>query len=938
MAEFALTATCLDAFGNRKVGEGDSLGFWEDLHDAVGSALPFIVRREWVDRIPFEELNLPRTRLDEFVPKPGEMWVLFCRLKAGAVSDSPIRSDGFPLILEWRKDSPDSPLLSSAFLQLAGLVRRQQGVENWGLWPAHARYGDQVDFTDPLLFADSEDALFVASAYGALAAGLFCAVSGKHPELWSFPTLQWDGTHGCVAGVIGLEDKFTVAADCGARVVTVAREQKDEAIAVLKGLKNGSASELFRRMTVYAVENAQTPALTAERIAFGAVRRARWLLRVVLSFVAAVLVMSALVGLFVWDAQRDVVEYYADKVDVNGLPKGLHNLSVSDIANRIQTYEFTYTGYDNPFIWSRERVLRRVRCLNCKGYPSAGRRNVLMGELGLGEAVDWEYSTGGKEVTLRDFVGREIGSLVYTEGTRKAVFRDSNSSKLSSFDEVLVAWIGWRGYREHIRDLLIDRDDKGFITSVRYAHLYSDDAIGLLGCGANVARVDVLGRLIDGRPTEVRFFDHWNRSICDKFGCFGYRYEYDGASFVRCEKLVPPEGSTNNAYTVFEYQGKTDRVKKLLGVVNGVTNFVQAISYNGNSRETRSLDSAGNLVPFGDVVKLANRRIDVWDDYGRDEASVYFAGDQLIASNVMVNMVENGHLAKIVAYWTDAEGKIAVDPQGVAMRTVRYDESGNVINLTRNRFDGTFFADEFFGPVSVFRKYEKIKDGLRLTETCFDANMDPVECANGWHRRINEQRGIGSDLSYTVHHYGTDGTPRVSKGLKVPGYRFETKGNNAIHYLYYLDEQNHPLCHPEMKSYGIAIVYGKNMTFRKSARLDSEGKIWPYGRGNLVAIGNEIRDREEVITYWSALIDGNLVDFVDGYAEERRVFDENRRVREVRRSKADGSPCEKTYDTILIEYDDNRQSRIERCYRKGQLEKTITKRIDSTVAFGEGEK
>ena len=92
--------------------------------------------------------------------------------------DSPLRRDGFILVLEWRKGQTDSPLLSDAFHSLASLVRDHLKIEtgSWGLYPAKDVYADKVCFTDKQLFAEQENVNQVGSAYGAVLVGLWCAV------------------------------------------------------------------------------------------------------------------------------------------------------------------------------------------------------------------------------------------------------------------------------------------------------------------------------------------------------------------------------------------------------------------------------------------------------------------------------------------------------------------------------------------------------------------------------------------------------------------------------------------------------------------------------------------------------------------------------------------------------------------------------------------
>ena len=230
MVEYSLKAeTIYRLWGQARPDDDASLlAVYSDAAAAFGPALPFVLSRQSLEAYPYAELGGDKVLPSDLSPLPGEVWVVFCfhdQFLKAADPRTILRTDGFMLVLEWRKGESDSALLSSAFHTLAAMVRKQQNVTGWGLHPSLLRYQDKVDFTDRYLFADDGRVADVASAYGALAAGLQCAVSNKFPREWPFPTLQWDSALGRIAGVAGLERKLSVVADCGGRVVAVAAEQ-----------------------------------------------------------------------------------------------------------------------------------------------------------------------------------------------------------------------------------------------------------------------------------------------------------------------------------------------------------------------------------------------------------------------------------------------------------------------------------------------------------------------------------------------------------------------------------------------------------------------------------------------------------------------------------------------------------------------------------------
>ena len=129
MAEYSLTAESLLSFGRNPPQCERAFARWAAFADKVGQAIfPFIIKPGSLNAVPFRALGMTPVKLSDMVPQPGEMWVLFCfksSFRESVLPDSPLRTDGFPLVLEWRKGQSDSELLSSAFHDLASRVREQ---------------------------------------------------------------------------------------------------------------------------------------------------------------------------------------------------------------------------------------------------------------------------------------------------------------------------------------------------------------------------------------------------------------------------------------------------------------------------------------------------------------------------------------------------------------------------------------------------------------------------------------------------------------------------------------------------------------------------------------------------------------------------------------------------------------------------------------------
>lgn len=401
MADYALSSEALIAFGRASTQGGDRFVRWAALEDRIGpSLLPFNIKPECFGEIPFAELGRSPFNPSALVPQPGEMWVLFCFRETFSLvvrEETPLRTDGFPLILEWRKDVPDSSLLSPAFHRLAALVRRQIGVESYGLHPAYARYRDNVSFTDPALFGDADDETSsIASAYGALLSGLSAAVAGKRYAFWPFPTMQWDEGRGKLCGVGGLREKLSVAADCSAAVVTVAEEQRRTAEETLKRLKTSSDGDRFNRMRIFGVKSISDSRKLGRNIYEMSIKRTR-LVRAAAFSVFCLMTILFAGWLYWWDWNREKIVYYKDYVDKFGVPQGLYEIDKAQIKGRGQTYRMHYQGYDK-LLWERKPILHKMFCVNSFDRIIEEKRDLPLHPKTAGQIFFYDENNKLKEV------------------------------------------------------------------------------------------------------------------------------------------------------------------------------------------------------------------------------------------------------------------------------------------------------------------------------------------------------------------------------------------------------------------------------------------------------------------------------------------------------------------------------------------------------------
>jgi len=293
MADYSYSSVALWKFIREFDENRSAVRSWMELADAIGPMLlPFVVKTETYPTIPFAAIGIKPTPLSTLCPRRGEMWILFCfRKNVFGEGDSPIRSDGFALVLEWRKGRSDSPLLASSFHRLANDVRRQLSITGWGLYPSFDRYGDRISFTDPELFSDAEHIDNVTSAWGALAAGLHCANADEYPSQWPFPSVQWDERTKSVMGVAGLQEKVSVARDCGATSIVVEKKQATMVNRFVRKLA-GEGGQIL----VHGVNQCANARKLASMLAFGVERRRR---KIRIAVLSSLVTLCIVVGSFV---------------------------------------------------------------------------------------------------------------------------------------------------------------------------------------------------------------------------------------------------------------------------------------------------------------------------------------------------------------------------------------------------------------------------------------------------------------------------------------------------------------------------------------------------------------------------------------------------------------------------------------------------------------
>ena len=123
MPDYALTAAALRRWQERELPEDPRMqvDFWADLLDEFGPALlPFVLKPEFIPRVPYKILGIEPIDVGGMTPSLGESWLLFCfRTDVPERSEVPVRGDGLMLPCEWhRRANSEAPHLTAGMTQM----------------------------------------------------------------------------------------------------------------------------------------------------------------------------------------------------------------------------------------------------------------------------------------------------------------------------------------------------------------------------------------------------------------------------------------------------------------------------------------------------------------------------------------------------------------------------------------------------------------------------------------------------------------------------------------------------------------------------------------------------------------------------------------------------------------------------------------------------
>ena len=593
---------------------------------------------------------------------------------------------------------------------------------------------------------------------------------------------------------------------------------------------------------------------------------------VIRSILCGILGLAAtFIGLFAWDANRTVKNYYANYVDSFGLPEGIFPLKKTDLTRRHIHYRFEYKGFqhgNSPHadsadwcIWNlfgfRRRLVRVVQA-NSRGYPRK-----------------WEHTEYADRPEIQDFTYdrdlrlREIRYGRYNgEGNEPHLEKRIELWNEGDVNNGLIKFFANKGqlgfaYAATSTTALSPDGDKESTKSEISQHLVRRD--------------------VKGRVTQRLFLNLSGGNVPDGDGLYGFSYEYDDLG-----------RQTAQWYLFRDGDGFSRRSNK-----KGVAGC--RYEYAGrNMHMTEYVNAAGRptIGPFGWMVTT-----DSFDEFDNNTESWYLdgKGDRTAGiggyAGTKTTFDELGDLIRVV--FVDADGMPTwVREEQVAEVRWEYDAYGHEAKLSYFGVDGkpTLGRDGY----SEVR-WERDERGNGVKESYFDGDGKLTLDKNGCAEVRLEYDGRGNITRQS--YFGVDGRPTVhADGCAEVRWEYDGRGNKTKES--YLGVDGTPMLNGEGYS-EIRWMYDARGNKIRESYFDVDGNLTSEATGTAEirfeydACGNVTK-----ASYFGT--DGRLALDSDGVAEVSLGYDG--RGHKVKESYfgVDGKPilCARGFAVECAEYDE----------------------------------
>ncbi len=450
---------------------------------------------------------------------------------------------------------------------------------------------------------------------------------------------------------------------------------------------------------------------------------------------AAVVAVALLCGLFYWDYTRPTYSYYADYVDVWGVPTGVLELNKEQIKHRNGSYRFEYRriplGQPEAYSWR----LSKVSYVNSAGTPRSIDETAYLDRYPIQKLT---YSPDKGILTEITYCNeREKPQIIH---------------KLSRLSDVPAAIV----------------DIESVVAGVDVAFAKSFTALGTDNADktSDITRY-VYERNTDGYITKITYHANNSRdfnssAVSDNFGVWGMAYKLDSLGRRETVQYLNKDGSVH---------------RNKIGV--STRRYEYAPMGRVCSEQTFDLWGYPILNEY-----LWSTAVGVFDDYGNTiEESFYGVdGKPCLHKDGYTKWTfqydDRGNRIEEAYYGID--GKSCLNNYGYAKVTGQYDDRGNTIEVAYYGVDGKpcLHKDGF---AKATAKYDD--RGNRIEETSYGVDSKPCLHNVGYAKITCQYDDRGNTIEEV--YYGVDGKLCLSNYGNAKGTAQYDDRSNRIEEVYY---------------------------------------------------------------------------------------------------------------------------------------------------------
>ena len=487
---------------------------------------------------------------------------------------------------------------------------------------------------------------------------------------------------------------------------------------------------------------------------------------------AAMAVIAMLFGLFYWGYTRPTYKYYADYVDVWGVPKGVIELDKEQVKHRNRSYRFEKRripfGQPNAYDWR----LAKVTHIKSASTPVEITETAYNDRYPIMELVYSPQNGNITDIVYCDTKGKkQLSHKLSKYNGVEATIVDIESAvtgEASAFAKGITTIMSEDTDRKtRITRYVYTRDAEGYITKVTY-HANNDVNLEQSAVADNNAvwgieyELDSLGRRI-----RVQYLNKDGSYFSNKIGVSTrcYQYDYNGGICIETSFDINGDPILNEyltAKTVRKYNAEGNRSEQSFFGIDGTP----CLYKDSFAKVVMKYDDRGNYIEEA--------------YYGKD-------GKPCLSKNGVAKVVmkydDRGNSIEEALYGID--GKPCLNKNGVAKVVWKYDDRGNTTESAYYGIDGKpcLHKDGF---AKVVSKYDN--RGNRTEQAYYGTDGKPCLDKDGYAKVVMKYDDRGNLTEWT--YYGIDGKPCLNQhGVAKVVIKYDDQGNTTEQSYYGIDNE-----------------------------------------------------------------------------------------------------------------------------------------------------